>query len=191
MKFRSRRTTCTDMIAQADTGTLLFLRHKAETTSSHGVSKACSQSCTKVQAPGAALQAPSASQKESWVMEQSEGSGHSCPFPQHDSSPLNSGVEVSSAKEGILSPVQVARVVRIQLDVQSTRVRSYKPWYAPKLSLDASSPKFVLAGPRVHQCVASRATSRWALTPSIAEVSCAWADLELSTAFGRVFVNEP
>ena len=82
------------------------------------------------------------------------------PPPQHDSSPLNSGVEVSSAKEGILSPVQVATIVCIQLDVQSTRVRSYKPWYAPKLSLDASSPKFVLAGTRVHQRVASRATSR-------------------------------
>ena len=82
---------------EADTGTLLFLRHKAETTSSHGVSKACSQSCTKVQAPGAALQAPSASQKESWVMEQSEGSGHSCPFPQHDSSPSRVGGWVKSS----------------------------------------------------------------------------------------------
>ena len=46
--------------------------------------------------------------------------------------------------------MHVATIVCIQIDVQSTRVRSYRPWYAPKLSLNSSSSKFVLEGTRVH-----------------------------------------
>ena len=60
------------------------------------------------------------------LFKQSDHPGHSC-SPQHDSSPINSGVEVSSAKEGIFSPVHVATIVCIQFEVQSTCVCSYRP----------------------------------------------------------------